>query len=256
MKSTCIVAVALAGAFVLAGCAGRPVRTGGAPVGEPGSAPTGTGGTTDVPGPGGAVGGTATGPTGTPTTTGPTGSTSVAGTSGAGQGTASTPAGTGIGITGGTESRSPARATAAGEPTANQTFIVEAAAADLAEIQLGELAQQRAANPAVRAFARRMVQDHTSAHQQLSRLAAGQVTMPSTLDREHEEAKARLAQQTGAEFDRQYLALMVRDHQHAVELFRHQAGSTTPSPLRAFAQTLLPKLEEHLRMAQELEARK
>jgi putative membrane protein len=129
---------------------------------------------------------------------------------------------------------------------ADHGFIQSAADAGLAEVQLGKLAQERAANQSVVAFARRMVDDHSRANDELKRLAAKKgITLPSRPDATHEAARDRLAKLSGPAFDRAYMEMMTTDHNQAVEDFRHASRSNPDADVRAFASRTLPTLEEH-----------
>ncbi|PAV70853.1 hypothetical protein WR25_25628 [Diploscapter pachys] len=56
-------------------------------------------------------------------------------------------------------------------------------------------------------------------------------------------------------FDRSYVNNQVEAHEKAVELFRKEAASSDKAELKAFAGETLPKLEEHLKHAKELQAK-
>lgn len=132
-------------------------------------------------------------------------------------------------------------------------FMQDAAMGGLAEVQLGKLAQERASNRQVATFARRMVDDHSRANDDLRRLAAKKgVTLPSSLDAEHQAARDRLSKLSGAAFDRAYMELMTTDHDHTVEEFRRASSSSKDEEIRAFAARTLPTLEEHRREARRI----
>jgi putative membrane protein len=123
---------------------------------------------------------------------------------------------------------------------------------DMAEIQLSQIAQQKATRDDVKQLAGRMIQDHTKTSSELKSIAGNaNVTLPTTLDRKHQQAVQKLQGMTaGAEFDRQYLNLLVADHKQAVALFRTESKSGRNPDAKAFAAKNLPALEEHLQMVQ------
>jgi putative membrane protein len=134
----------------------------------------------------------------------------------------------------------------------DQEFLTKAIQAGLAEVQLSQLAQEKAQDEQVRGFAERMVVEHTAANQQLMRLAevAG-MAPPTEMDQEHQTLHQQLSQLSGEEFDRQYMQGQVRDHQAAVELYSTEA--TQPSgPVDQLAGQALPTLRQHLEMAQQI----
>ena len=65
-------------------------------------------------------------------------------------------------------------------------------------------------------------------------------------------AAERLAQLTGADFDRQFMRQMVKDHKEAVSLFESQSKNGRDEDLKALAGKMLPTLRDHLKMAQEM----
>ena len=68
----------------------------------------------------------------------------------------------------------------------DKSFAKEAAMGGMAEVELGNLAQQNAQNDEVKQFGARMVQDHSAANQQLMPiLAAKDFTVPQQLDEKH-----------------------------------------------------------------------
>jgi len=106
-----------------------------------------------------------------------------------------------------------------------QQFVQKAAIANMAEIQLGQLAAQHAENPQVKQFAQMMVDDHTRALEQLRNVASGQgIQVPSELDGKHQKLQQKLSKLQGAEFDRAYMDAMVDTHKDTEKLLKSHAG--------------------------------
>ena len=144
----------------------------------------------------------------------------------------------------------------AGQPQqalTDQTFIEKAVVGGLAEVQLGKMAADMAANAEVKQFGQRMVQDHSKANQELMAVVKTKaISVPTALDQKHQEEADRLATLHGAAFDRAYLQHMVKDHEKDVQLFSTQAKQGKDPELKAFAAKTLPTLEEHLRIVRNL----
>jgi putative membrane protein len=134
----------------------------------------------------------------------------------------------------------------------DQQFLTKAIQAGMAEVQLSELALEKTQNEQVRGFAERMVEEHTAANEQLMNLAeSAGMTPPTEMDQQHQTEHEQLSQLSGEEFDRQYMQGQVRDHQAAVELYSTEASQPS-GPVDQLAEQLLPTLQEHLEMAQQI----
>jgi putative membrane protein len=108
----------------------------------------------------------------------------------------------------------------------------------------------------VKQFAERMVDDHGKTNTELKSLAAQKnVTLPTELDAKHKAMQDKLSKLSGAAFDRAYMAHMVNAHKDAVALFEKQARSGNDAELKAFAEKKLPTIQQHLKMAQDLNAK-
>jgi putative membrane protein len=135
--------------------------------------------------------------------------------------------------------------------TADKTFATEAASGGMAEVQMGQLALQKASAPEVKAFAQRMVTDHTQANQELMRLAKSEnLALPAQLDAVHKSDVDRLSTMSGAAFDAAYMQHMVQDHQKTVADFQKEAQSGSDPGIKTYAQKYLPIMQQHLQMAQ------
>ena len=119
----------------------------------------------------------------------------------------------------------------------------------MTEVEISKIAE-KSANPEVKHFAERMVQDHSAANTELTSIATGLgIEMPKTLASEHQRIRDHLKSMHGKAFDRQYMRLMVDGHDKAVKLFRQEAGPAHNAELKQFAQKTLPTIEQHQKMA-------
>jgi putative membrane protein len=134
-------------------------------------------------------------------------------------------------------------------------FAMDAKRGGMEEVQLGELAKQKAANPAVREFGERMVTDHQKANDQLKHIVQQKGALVPTSLSHHETSRVdRLQKLSGAEFDKAYISDMVSDHKTDVKEFEKASKNLSDPELRAFAEKTLPTLQEHLRQAEGLYA--
>ena len=118
--------------------------------------------------------------------------------------------------------------------------MTEAALGGIVEVEGGQLAARKATQADVKAFAERMVKDDKG------------VELPHQLDSTHRADLDRLSKLSGAEFDRAYMRYMVDDHRHDVAKFRKAAKDLKDPEVKQFASSTLPKLEEHLRLAEKV----
>ena len=143
-------------------------------------------------------------------------------------------------------------AVAAEAPRGDAKFIKGAAEGNLAEVKLGELAQQRAASDSVKEFGKRMATDHQKAYDELRQVASQKgVAMPTALDRGHQRLYDKLAKLSGADFDRAYMKEMVRDHDKDVKAFQKEADSGKDPDVKGWAAKTLPTLREHQQQAKQ-----
>jgi putative membrane protein len=146
-------------------------------------------------------------------------------------------------------------------------FVEDAASSGMTEVRLGELAQQKAQNPEVKQFAEMMVRDHTKGGEALKQIAQQHsITVPSQPNDEHADLINRLSQESGAEFDREYMDAMVESHEDMIDLLQTRAsedrfgdnkGTVRPessdnpveAALNQYASNTLPTARQHLEEA-------
>ena len=125
-------------------------------------------------------------------------------------------------------------------------FMTEAAQGGMMEVELGKLAASKAQNPEVKAFGQRMVVDHGKAGEDLKALAAKKnIKLPTELSGGMKETVDRLSKLSGAEFDKEYVKLMVDDHDEDLEAFQEQADDAEDADVKAFAAKYAPVIKSH-----------
>ena len=146
-----------------------------------------------------------------------------------------------------------ATGTQVGMSSQDRDFVMDAAMGGLLEVELGRWAAQKGTSDAVKQFGQRMVTDHGQANQELMSLASSKgITLPSALDEKHQQEVSKITRMSGAEFDRAYSKLMLKDHEKDVKEFERQSTKGGDPDLNAFAAKTLPTLQEHLQLARTL----
>ena len=131
-------------------------------------------------------------------------------------------------------------------PTA--TFVAQAAFGNMFEIESSKLALERSKAAPVKAFAQRMVDDHSAAAVKFKEavLEAKLAMPPDKLDAKRQTVLGELAGKQADDFDRAYIEAQYKAHVETVELFKGYAQGGEDTRMRAFAAELLPTLEAHL----------
>ena len=134
----------------------------------------------------------------------------------------------------------------------SKKFASNAAQGGMAEVELGRLATQRAGDALVREFGARMVADHSRANSELKAIAGQKgIQLPADLNSDQKSEMDKLSKMSGAEFDKEYMSMMVKDHQTDIKDFETQSKDGDDSDIKAFAGKTLPTLQQHLQLAQE-----
>lgn len=132
---------------------------------------------------------------------------------------------------------------------ADRRFATKAAAAGLAEVNDANIALQKSSRQDVKAFAQRMVQDHTKANDQLKSIASAEgINLPTGESAADQKKTDALQNLSGAQFDRRYITGQRAAHKQAVALFSKESSSGKDSQLKSFAGQTLPTLQDHLKM--------
>jgi len=139
--------------------------------------------------------------------------------------------------------------------TDDTDFLKKAAKGNLAEVELGRLAAQKATSPEVKEFGSRMVRDHTKANHELSALAASKgVTVPTSISLGEDVSVAHLKMLSGKSFDDAYIKMMVDDHKEDVAAFERASTGSQDMDVRRFGTKTLPTLQSHLTKIEKIQS--
>lgn len=124
---------------------------------------------------------------------------------------------------------------------------------DMAEVAAGKVAAEKASSPEVKKFGEHMVEEHTKMLEEGKEVAEAKgVKPPASPDKKHQAALKKLEQLSGEEFDRQFMAQMVKDHEDALKLAEKAAKDAKDPQVKAHAQKGAPHIKEHLAQARKL----
>jgi putative membrane protein len=116
----------------------------------------------------------------------------------------------------------------------DKKFLAMAAQSDQNEIALSKVAEDKATNPAVKAFAEKMVKEHTEMTESMKPFAnQWGLTPPMGPDADHQKELDKLNGLSGKDFDKEYIDQMCTDHTKALSAFTNEAKDTKDATFRA-----------------------
>jgi putative membrane protein len=136
----------------------------------------------------------------------------------------------------------------------DQTFLTKAIEGNLAEIEMGKLAQDKGQSTDVKDFGAMLVKDHSDANDKALSLAKQlNIQAPTKPSQKHLQEHERLSKLSGAQFDSEFAKHMVSDHHEDIAEFTKQSKMKAGDPTVSFASDTLPVLQKHLQAAESLE---
>jgi len=140
------------------------------------------------------------------------------------------------------------------DPIDVEDFVETASAKGIAEIETAKAALEKGSSE-VHAFANKMIEDHRSANEKLAEIARKENVKLSDEATLMDKAKTMILEvRDGESFDEAYINNQVESHEDVIELFQRAAASDH-GEISNFAKELLPKLQEHLQMANALKSK-
>jgi len=171
----------------------------------------------------------------------PNSGTTAASSNGSGSGMAGA-------MTGTTGSNDPS-----GQNMKDKKFVHKAAEGGMAEIQLSQLALQKAGSDDVKQFAQKMVDDHTMLNDSMKPIADQMgVKVPTKLAKKDQAEYDKLNGMSGDAFDKEYLAYMVKDHHKDLREFRQEDATAGDPALKTAVDKGTSVIQEHTQMVEQL----
>ena len=137
----------------------------------------------------------------------------------------------------------------------DEGFVKKVSQMGMAEVQIGMLGAKKASNADVKAFAEKMVSDHTAVKAEVKTLAGDKrVEISAVTDpNDTEVLKSLEAKATGPDFDKAFLNQMEKDHKKTISLVEDISKDSKDGDLKAWADKTLPSLRSHLEMVKSLQ---
>ena len=142
---------------------------------------------------------------------------------------------------------------AEGQVMKDKMFVRKAAAGGLAEVQFGQLALQKSTNDGVKQFAQKMIDDHTALDNDMKPIADNLgVQIPKKLAKPDQEEYQKLSALSGADFDKEYITVMVKDHRKDIRAFHEESSVANDPQLKEAVTSDQKVIWEHLVLAHKL----
>ena len=139
--------------------------------------------------------------------------------------------------------------------SSDKKFIMETGQGGMMEVELAKLAVEKASNEEVKQYAQRLVDDHTKANDELTQLASQKGVMIPHDEKAMMKGKDKLSKLSGAEFDREFMSMMIKDHAKEVKEFEDVSNKAKDTDVKGWAAKTLPTLREHLQMARDINSK-
>ena len=135
----------------------------------------------------------------------------------------------------------------------DEKMLNDLARANIIEINQGKMAEKKSENDQVKSFAKKMVDDHTKALDDLKQLAKDKgVSLPTEAGARQQAMENKLGSLTGAQFDRQYMEQAGnRAHRETHQLLQRISMRAKDADLKSYANKILPTIEDHQKMAKD-----
>jgi putative membrane protein len=135
-------------------------------------------------------------------------------------------------------------------------FVTQTSLGTPFQIDSGRLAETKGTTRAIRSYAQLMVSSHIAVNSGLAAILKTKAPTPppTLLQAAYSTIVATLTHESGQTFDADYVNGQVNYQKANAKLYRYETANGTDPDLKAFAQQTLPKIQDHLQRALQLQA--
>ena len=145
------------------------------------------------------------------------------------------------------------RTSAEGVEDATVEFVNEAASSSMMEVELAKIAQEKAQMQQVKDYAQMIENDHQQANQELQNIAQQEnINLPESLKEDHQEKVQKLQELSGNEFDKEYMEMMVDQHEKDINKFEGKQEEVQDQELKSWIDNTLTTLRQHKEQAEQI----
>jgi putative membrane protein len=141
----------------------------------------------------------------------------------------------------------------AGPSPGDQEFVRSVFESDAAELQLGQMAQDKSQSDDVKQFGQQMLENRKRLDDQMKQIAGRlQVNEPKGPSKKDKELIAKLETLSGPQFDEEYIRAVVKDHEKNVKDFNSEAKGAQDPSIQQAAKMDAPVLAQHLQAIEQI----
>ena len=135
-----------------------------------------------------------------------------------------------------------------------KAFISKGLEGDQAEMQMGQLAQQKSPSNDVKQLAQKIANDHTQMDEKWFKPLAKQmdVPLPKGPSKKDKKMAEKMQALSGNDFDSQWLTMMAKDHKKDLKEFQDEANSAQDPSVKQVAQRGATVISQHLQLIEQV----
>jgi putative membrane protein len=136
----------------------------------------------------------------------------------------------------------------------DQAFVSQAMEGGVAEVQLGQLAQEKSQSSDVQQFGKKMVSDHTQMGEKWLKPVAKQmgVNEPKGPSKKDKKLIEKLQGLSGPQFDTEYIQAMLKDHKKDLKDFQNETQMAQDPTVKQIAQQGSNIIQQHLQLIEQI----